>query len=462
MTTPKFLVKFSAAVLLCAMLAASLVGCKETGQGPDTSVDTSVPGTESQTEPETPPEPAKITLAKNGGAALKIVLKKNAKPTVDVAARQLRQRLLDFADIYFVMGVDNSAKDGTQENPSAAIVIGHSDRSDEKAFRAELAAAGEHAFGIRMTENAIIITATHEDYVPLAIDYFLENYMPKADAEGVEVVRCESITLTAREDVIKVGQMSGVEEIFTDHRYATLSEKVGTIPKDGNFKILQGGCATADYAWFAMINTADYDTQAAGVWIYKLDAKTWKVIKKSEVLMLDHANDITYLPETNEIAVAHCYVDSKKITLLNADTLTVTRVLRADRGFYSVAYNAERKEFVCGTGKANMNFFSASLLFRKYADGSGTQLVTQGIDCDKNYVYHVLFTSSTPGEPDNMIFVNRYDTGAKVNKIRLSIAGQEPENISVVDGGFIIGCNNSATPATADIYRTELVDFGAW
>ena len=456
----KFLtIKHTVPLLLALAMLLAFASC-DTAAGPEepatTEPDTGTAApTEATTPAETePPEPASLTISDPGVPDCRIVVVRNARPSVVSAARMLRQKINDLCGMELTIGPGASPIG----NERSYISIGITNLPEEAEFRAELTRAGTYAFGYRFTENGIIITATHEDLTQIAVEHFVQHCLT---ADGTFSVRPgEQISILTAPPVIVTGTKSDLTELMPDHLYATLSERVGGVPKSGNFKALQGGTATADYAWFAMINTADYDTKAAGVWIYKLDAKTWKVIKKSEVLMLDHANDITYIPQTNEIAVAHCYVDSQKATFLNADTLTVTRVLRSNtKGFYALAYNADRDEFIGGTGKANMNKYSGNLTFKQYYEGTGTQLTTQGIYCDNNYIYHILYSSGLKDEPDNMIFVNRYDNGQKVAKIRLSISGQEPENLSIVNGAFIIGCNSS-NAAEVDIYRTEVIDFG--
>lgn len=307
----------------------------------------------------------------------------------------------------------------------------------------------------------MIITATEDDFVPLAVDYFLK-YCVKTNPETGLILETGKFVMTDQCNVVICGEKSDLSSITSDHNYATLSEKVGKITKSGNFDIMQGGYINENYAWIAMINTADYDTKAAGVYIYKYDVKTWRMVKRSQILMLDHANDITYDPATNELYVVHCYVDSKKVTVIDADSLEVKRDMHVTGGYgiYSLTYNPERKQFVGGTGKTNMVFFNDKLAFTGYRPGVSTQLITQGITSDSRYVYHVLFTTQSV-EPYNMIFVYDIEKGKLQNKIRLSISGQEPENISIVNGEFMIGCNSSSA-SYADVFHSILIDFGVW
>ena len=464
-------------VILFALLLGILCGCKPTSPNPsgttggDVSAETTTRTEDGTSEAEvtTTEEPVTttapifdpgtpLTLVSNGNTSFKIIFGQKASAEAMTAISSLRGVLKDTTSASFGMLPDSTPEKDKE------FIVGHTTRADEKAFRAELAADHTYAFGIKVTEKKVIVTATHEDFVPMAVDYFVAHYLETVP-NGTVTLKDGTYQLTTNAGVVISGEKSDLSVISKDHTYATVSEHIAYAPiKNGNFKILQGGCATEDYYWAAVINTADYDFYAAGVYIYKYDAKTWKLLKRTQVLMLDHANDITYRPDTNEIYVVHCYTDARKVTVMDADTLEVKRTERSSGlqtyGFYSLTYDAERKIFIAGNGKTNMVFFDENLSFKKYKAGASTKLTTQGICSDSNYIYHVLFsTAKSPDEPYNMIYVYDSKMGNLANKIRLSISGQEPENISVVNGAFIIGCNNSSSSAF-DVYKCTLIDFG--
>lgn len=417
---------------------------------------------EETTVGETEPAPVPVSeyvLAENGKATMQVLIAANAASVNLYSANVILQGLLDLTGVKFMRGMDTTPPAGTDRSPIAGIVVGHTNRSDEKEFREELKKYGDYVFGIRFTPSSVIITSPSVDFIPVAADYFIDNFVKKSATE-----KGTSIKVTAPEDTVVVGSVVTPDTVQSNHLYGTYSEKIGHIPKNGNFKTMQGGCVNGEYGWFAMINTTDYDKQAAGVYIYKVKYGTWEVIARSDVLMLDHANDITYLPETNQIAVAHCYVDAQKITLLNADTLKIDGTLRSDEdAFYSITYNESRQEFVCGTGKTNMLHYTADMKKKTLCTTETTTLTTQGICSDLYHVFHVLYAGSAAKagtETFNMIFVNAYSSGDLENRIRLSVYDQEPENISIVGGEFIIGCNNSSDSKNTDIVRTLLIDFG--
>lgn len=452
----------SASLALITLLASC--GTPSDQSGEETS-GTTPPSVQiiTTTEPvtETTAEPTKSTtldIVKNGKTTFKVIRGDNASEEIGVASVHLRKAINDATGANVGI-LSDWVKDESALDPNATeILVGATNRQASKDFQATLTG---YSFGIKITENQVVIAATHEDFIPLAVDYFMEHYL--TSGEHVEIGE-GTYSISSAASVICNGTPADMTNIRLESNYATISEKVAQVPKDGNFKIMQGGCVTEDYAYMAMINTADYDTKAAGCYIYKYDVKTWKLVKRSKVLMLDHANDITYNPDNNMLYVSHCYVDSKKISLIDADTLELKTSIWSDStGLYAFDYNEENNLFVGGTGKSTTMIYKNQLngtqmITSGRIQGITTQMTTQGICSDANYVYHVMFTTSaSPDEPYNAIFIYDLDAKKLAHNVRLSISGQEPENISIVNGEFYIGCN--ASGSACDIYKSVLYEF---
>lgn len=395
-----------------------------------------------------------LQVVSNGSTSFKVIQGDSASDEIAVAAIQLRKALNEAtgAKIPITSDLVNKNFDGAME-----ILVGPTNRELSKTYRDSLEGFG---FGIKITEQTIVITATHDDFVPLAVDYFLEHYLE--NGEYVSVSNGNYAISTAA-SVTCQGTLADLTNIRQDTNYATVSELVGNVPRTGNFKALQGGCVTEDYAYMAVLNTTDYDTKDAGAYIYKISTKTWKVVKRSGVLMLAHANDITYDPATNRLFVAHCYVDSTQISVIDADTLKLVNTLHTDTGVYALDYHAPTNTFIGGRGKSGTIFFRYSnngkmLLTTGNIKPVSTQMITQGICRDDKYAYHVMF-SNLASEPYNTIIIYDLEKKELAHYVRLSISGQEPENISLVDGAFYVGCNVKAGSDKLDIYKCILYEF---
>ena len=75
------------------------------------------------------------------------------------------------------------------------------------------------------------------------------------------------------------------------------------------------------------------------------------------------AATFTYDPKTNRLYVAHCYVDSTKISIIDADTLKLVGSIHTDAGVYALDYHAESNTFVGGQGKSGTIFFKYKILY---------------------------------------------------------------------------------------------------
>lgn len=237
------------------------------------------------------------------------------------------------------------------------------------------------------------------------------------------------------------------------------AEYLGNIPAFDNYTILQGGCVTDRYGYFIMIDsttTLTYSTTKSIV--LKYDMASLTEVARSEVLRLGHANDITYLPATNELLIIH--VTGQKVSCLDADTLELKQNIRLPLEAHALAYVPEMDRYVFAYDKAGMFFMSGELKGNKKIESSSmpitTTLITQGICADKKYVYHILWSSrSNEEEPESIIMVFDW-AGNEVMRIPIGLKDYEPENISIVGNDFIIACNNYNDDGQA-VFRLSLL-----
>lgn len=445
------------ALLMLASCGEKSSPAEEETTAPETTTEliTTVPETEepAETTPAIADMPV-LDIVKNGATSFKIIRADQASDEVGVSAVLLRRALNDAtgANIGITSDLANRNSDGSNE-----ILVGLTNRGASQEFKDSLSGK---SFGIKVTENNIVIAATHEDFIPLAVDYFLEHYIENSEYVTVSE---GNYSISTAAGITCEGFLADLTDIRPDTQYATISELVGNVPREGNFKALQGGVVTEKYAYMAVLNTTDYDEKDAGCYIYKINTENWKVVKRSGVLMLAHANDITYDPATNRLFVAHCYVDSTRISIIDADTLKLVGNIHTDIGVYALDYHAPTNTFIGGRGKSGTIFFryannGSRLLTAGTITPIATKMITQGICRDDKYAYHVMF-STAADEPFNTIIIYDLEGKKLAHNVRLSISDQEPENISLVDGAFYIGCNPKSGSNKLDIYKTILYEF---
>lgn len=252
--------------------------------------------------------------------------------------------------------------------------------------------------------------------------------------------------------------LTPTEMINSVDQFNTEATLVAKVPKIGNYRAMQGGCVTEKYAWFVMLNSADFAGHLTECYIFKYDTQTWEEVGRSESLALEHSNDIAYVPDTNELYVIHSStLDNKRVSILDADTMEVKETVTLEKiGGYSIDYNTEKQNFVVGTAGESMVFFDRELNLLTAKTGKNVNLIPQGICADDQYVYHVMYShNDDPAKRSNVIRVYDWD-GTFVTEIPLNVPNSEAENISLVGDTFYIGFNHSGADS-GEVYAVKLV-----
>lgn len=422
------------AFILCLCAAVSLFACKaeETDLNP-----------EQTTEPETTEEALNgvILIDENGNSPFTLVRAEHAEGYVKKCASKLYLSLKkQYPESGIKLRDDFLIRD---EQPGEyEIMIGASKREGSSEFEAELEG---NTFGIRVTEKKIYICAPNPALMGDAIDYFTANYLVK-DEKGRVVVPLGEYKSEPK-------SLGLADLISTEAGFTTKSTKLYDVPASNGKRIMQGGCTDGKNMYYAMINTGD--TQTA--YIRKYDIKTGRVLKVSKALATDHSNDITYIPETNQLLVCHNAPRNTILSVIDADTLEFVKEVELPFKIFSISYQPDREVYVVGISggqdfsvlnknfKVDSNYLPTGDRFTAV----DTDFTTQGVETDINYIYFVQYYT-------NVIMV--YDwKGNFVNQILLDIpANTEPENISLVGDCFYIACNNSKWTGGV-VYKTEIV-----
>lgn len=239
----------------------------------------------------------------------------------------------------------------------------------------------------------------------------------------------------------KIADLKGKEVVVTLEKKFSIPTGEGPGPL-----AMQGGGTDGTYGYFIMV-TAD-DSSVALSTIYKIDLKTWELVKTSKPLRMYHANDLAYDPKHHRLVVSHCDLVPDQVSIVDPDTLEIIEVKTIPQKHFSIAYNAERGMYVVGKSRTydlvllDDDFEPVKLLPGE--DGH----VKQGLECDREYIYFF-----QTGVRNNWIFVYDWD-GDYWGKIRVPMVG-ESENLFVWNDGFV-GAFNNPEDHSADIYIMKL------
>ena len=417
-------------------MVVSLIACGNDGNGTEQT-------TELITEPQTTEATVSgvVLIDGNGESRFSLVRAEHAEGYVKKCASSLYLSLKkEYPESGIKLRDDFLIRD---EQPGEyEIMIGASNREGSAEFEAELE---WNTFGIRVTEKKIYICAYCPSLIGDAIEYFTANFLVK-DEKG--------IVYALYGEYKSAPKSFGVADLITtDAGFTTNSTKLYDVSAIDGKRIMQGGCTDGKYMYYAMVNSGD--TQTA--YIRKFDIATGKHVKTSKALATDHSNDITYIPETNQLLVCHNSPRNTILSVVNADTLEFVKEVGLPFKIFSISYQPDREVYVVGISggkdfsvldknfKIDKNYLPASDRFTAI----DTEFTTQGVETDINYIYFVQYKT-------NVIMV--YDWKGKfVNQILLDIpANTEPENISIVGDYFVIACNNPSWTGGI-VYKTKIV-----
>ena len=379
-----------------------------------------------------------ITLVENGKAQLYIQLPKDTPAQVLYA----KDRLL-----YYVQektGV--SLKSGTKEKTDTpTLTIGNAvdDLSTAQSEKLE----GD-VFRIFAAEQRITVVATNEAFLYDAIDHLIGKMTYD---EGTNTLKLTGVLDTTAE-----GDKTSLRYMFTQGTTIVTSETEqcvlpflpgadGVLGTADDITGTQGGCRVGNYHYQCIIKNDAASNQMNNItYVVKYDLSTKQTVACSELLDLNHANDITYNEKTGELVIVHNTPRPKMLTFMDPDTLAVTRREELSCEIYSITYNAVRDTYMVGvSGGQRLRPVSADLqnLTSSPYDATPTtsHCTTQGICSDDTFIYCALYDGKNKSSANMQNCITVYDWyGNYVGTINMWLDKKEPENISIVNGEIFV------------------------
>lgn len=227
---------------------------------------------------------------------------------------------------------------------------------------------------------------------------------------------------------------------------------------DGNYcRVLQGGCTDGTY-YYAIFNdgkkTASGDKSAESVSaICKYEITTGKLVQVYENILVCHANDATFVPDTNELLISHCNPDGETVSVFDAATMTLKGTKTAPQPIYSIAYDPYERCYWAGLSYSGDAFIKMNLNFEQVGEvypGVTFGYTRQSVDVDSEYIY---FSRYNP----NCILV--YDKmGNFIRRLSLNVTSLEVENVFHIGEDFYVGYYTKS--AGGRLYKLEIASVG--
>ena len=205
--------------------------------------------------------------------------------------------------------------------------------------------------------------------------------------------------------------------------------------------LVQGGCTDGEYVYQlfygADLNDNQFNNKCV---VVKCDLKTGKVVATSEVMQLNHANDITYNSKLGYLVVCHNAPLNNLITYIDAKTLELVDTFATENYMFSLDYNTTRDQYVVGL-IATKTFQILDADFNAVTDifqpsKSYKSSVNQGGGCDDNYIYFIYYKTNV---------INVYDwDGNFITSIELESVipseDYEVESLTSINGEMYVFC----------------------
>lgn len=423
------------ALIFAIIMTFSLASCNGGGD----EITTELPVDSSGPEATTAAEQTEETTAEvidldlyvvRDGATDYVGVRPEASENYEITAiKALKSLLKEKYGVDMALDTDGKRKPGA--DPEYQILIGKTDEpeSAEAIAFIESVERGKAAFVIEAHEKRLVIVATNIGMYESALKYLEENFMNDKEMTVPAGFRYASDAESVNPS-IHIEKDNELEVKMTQlYTVKTHTDSNGVYCKN-----IQGGCTDGKYLYTCLNDGAK---SGAVTTIVKTVLRSGKVVAKYEGILIDHANDLTYNPKTNEILACHNSPNNNLISVFDAETMAYKETIKIRENIYAIEYDEDNDCYWIGLSGcydfANYDtaFKKRSQIYRGYSNG----FTKQGVDADDKYLYFVLYKT-------NCIAVYTKD-GEYVRQIDLPITSGEPENISHVGDVFYIVYNNS-------------------
>lgn len=257
------------------------------------------------------------------------------------------------------------------------------------------------------------------------------------------------------------------EELFWVYSFTKSTYKRNTV--------MQGACTDGKYGYFFLEyqgGNGNYsNSQTHDTVIVKMNMATRELVKFSEPMKLGHSNDGCYNPNTGELLVVYNGNDKTLVKVIDTESLTIREEKRLPFSIFSLAYNSAARQYVAGrSGGRDFGILDEDfnvVTDRVSTDYSGydkdeiydyklgTNLLTQGIDCDSRYVYFVLSGRVTGGWKNYLLAFDY--SGRHIFTKVLPTASLEVENVFHIGAAVYVTCNGSKNGSRNPCYRISVL-----
>ncbi len=389
-----------------------------------------------------------ITVGKAGNETIAGVTNPNSTSAKKLT---LMTKGVGFAQIVYPAGNDDAKAAAQNLNTALAKKTGYqlklvADTEKETAYEILVGVTNRDtgqslngAYSVQTTNDKVVLLGANAISLDKAVTYFV----------GQVTAKTGELTVAKNINYVWNSSNSYHQAIMSSSSLNAGTERLSYDIKDSTaWGVPQGGCSDGTYFYQMVLTKQMSDENKNECEIVKVDLKTGNVIKRSGVLSLNHANDVTYNSKLNCLVVCHNAPNRDTLSYVDMNTLTITKTFQIDYEIYCIDYNAAKDQYVVGLSGGqtfrmlDSDFKAVGKVYMPTDDTA--QYTTQGVGSDDEFIYFALHNSK-----DNFV-ITVYDwNGNHVSTVTVTVQDRstttesirhEIESISVVNGTMYLHC----------------------
>lgn len=427
-------------LLLSALLLTSCGSSEpsaETTVGNDISASADISDTAAEPEGE-----RMLELIVDGQSVYKLLRAEEAISTTVSNVIALHKNIERYTSVRFHIATDLTRKGSEADNSQPEILIGETNRRATQELLADLP---PHSYGIRVTEDKVVIVGTSENMTAHALYAFENQFLLNKEYTGKGYLR-----LPIGTEIIYTSESldSFMTIMHSKQPVAAYVENDRRLRERDGFTAAQGAATDGTYIYNVLKKkVGEVETDI----IVKSLRSDFSEVLVSKEMKLDHANDMTYDSKRDLLVIPNML--GKIITRIDPETLTIHSQVDAPLPGtpWAIAYNASRDCYVVAAGGrlciTDENFVPKTSF---PTVSSSKPQVGQGMDADDHFIYMPLSPSSDAGgNKYNVIMVYDWD-GNFVREIPLEVTS-ETETIFHFEDQYYMNFNVSGGGRVSDL-----------
>lgn len=389
-------------------------------------------------------EPKSLKISDNGVSEFTVIRSDNASEAIIKGVSAFGNRVKSRLSKDIKIDTDFTARGAAVDNSKFEILIGATNRQASIDLIESLSPG---SFGIRVTDNKIVIAGTDDSQTAYALYAFEDYYLyDKAyNKDGVFSIP------VGTEKILNNPSLSTMKSILSSDKPAIATISSPKSQAISGYSAGQG--ATTDGTYFYNYVMKKSNGKESGV-IVKKRMTDWSIVKISKELPLDHGNDMCFNSKKNLLVITN--MTEKRISFIDPETLEIVsseNISKLPGTAWSIAYHAKTDRYVFNAG-GNINIADGEFNIISSFKVPSTGYTGQGMDADDDFIYIPQSASAENKKEGNIILICSWEKGyIKTVSLDLPI---ESETMMNYDGRYYMNFNVGGGYRIAELAYTTV------